>query len=48
MFRLFRTLILIFIAFWVGVLYEQSQQVEKCQSRGAHLVDGVCLGDSDV
>jgi hypothetical protein len=46
MFRPIRTLILIFIAFWAGVLYERSQQVEKCQSRGAHLVDGVCLGDS--
>ncbi len=46
MFRLIRTMEFIFIAFWAGVLYERSQQVDKCQSRGAHLVDGVCLGDS--
>ena len=46
MFRPIRTLILIFIAFWAGVLYERSQQVDKCLDRGAHLVDGVCLGDS--
>jgi hypothetical protein len=46
MFRLFRTLIFIFVAFWAGILYERSQQGQKCLDRGAHLVDGVCYGDS--
>jgi hypothetical protein len=46
MFRPIRTLILILVAFLAGVLYERSQQADKCLARGAHLVDGVCLGDS--
>jgi len=43
--RPIRTLFLIFVAFWVGVLYERFELSEKCQNRDGRVVDGICYGN---
>ena len=45
-FRPVRTLLIIFVAFLIGVLYERNQQADKCLDRGGQVVDGMCYGDS--
>ena len=42
MFGLFRTAILILIAFVAGLLFERNQAAEACTAAGGEYRDGVC------
>ena len=43
--RIFRTLILIVIAFVAGLLYQRGIHTDTCLDRGGRMDDGVCFGD---
>ncbi len=40
-----RTLLIVFAAFWAGILYERFERTDKCLDRGGRNVDGICYGD---
>ena len=42
MFGLFRTLILVLIAFVAGLMFERSQSGDACRAAGGEMRDGVC------
>lgn len=44
MFRPVRTLIIITIAFCVGLLFERSNQRDLCRDRGGAMSEGLCMG----
>lgn len=45
MFGLIRTVVLILIAFVVGLLFERSQAAEACLDQGGKMRDGVCCNE---
>ncbi|MGD1880706.1 MAG: hypothetical protein ACFB11_00080 [Paracoccaceae bacterium] len=46
MFRLFRTLILVLVAFVAGILFERQAIAERCETAGGTLQDSICRGVS--
>jgi len=45
-FRPIRTLILLMVAFMAGLLFERSEQSEKCAAIGGTFTAGLCRGDA--
>ena len=43
--RIFRTIILIGIAFVAGLLYQRGIYADQCLDRGGRMDDGICFGD---
>ena len=44
MFGIIRTLVLLVVAFFAGLVFERSQAAEACAQEGGEQVRGICRG----
>ncbi|WP_298839856.1 hypothetical protein [uncultured Roseobacter sp.] len=44
MFRPVRTLILVLLTFFAGIMYERARQSDTCLDRGGAVSEGICIG----
>lgn len=44
MFRLFRTFLLVLVAFVAGMLYEREGRRETCENGGGLWIENICVG----
>ncbi|WP_300033571.1 hypothetical protein [uncultured Roseobacter sp.] len=44
MFRPVRTLIMVLLTFFAGIMYERARQSDSCEARGGAMSEGICIG----